>query len=423
MPRSPTSSEDEMAQSFSDYSVESESDSSKEETIYDTIRATAEKPSSRMEDNQSNTLVIRIIIPDLQQTKCIRFNPEASVWVAKQRILCTLNQSLKDVLNYGLFQPASNGRDGKFLDEERLLREYPQPVNKGVPSLEFRYKKRVYRQFNLDEKQLAKLHTKANLKKFMDHVHHLSVEKMTKMLDRGLDPNYHDLESGETPLTLAAQLDNTVEVIKTLKNGGAHLDFRAKDGMTALHKAARAKNQVALKVNAFRTKLFCDCFQTLLELGASPNYKDSCGLTPLYHTVIVGGDPFCCELLLHEHATVSCKDENGWQEIHQVGKIQARCVSLYFSLNSGVMRLWCNNQNIAASLPRLAGMDTSNTWSTSCSTAPTCAHRTPRGTRPCTSVPSTTRRGKGVGNVEKVLVYLSGMSRGDPDASTAMMQP
>ncbi|XP_074399827.1 SH3 and multiple ankyrin repeat domains protein 2 isoform X1 [Zonotrichia albicollis] len=303
MPRSPTSSEDEMAQSFSDYSVESESDSSKEETIYDTIRATAEKPSSRMEDSQSNTLVIRIIIPDLQQTKCIRFNPEASVWVAKQRILCTLNQSLKDVLNYGLFQPASNGRDGKFLDEERLLREYPQPVNKGVPSLEFCYKKRVYRQFNLDEKQLAKLHTKANLKKFMDHVHHLSVEKMTKMLDRGLDPNYHDLESGETPLTLAAQLDNTVEVIKALKNGGAHLDFRAKDGMTALHKAARAKNQVALK--------------TLLELGASPNYKDSCGLTPLYHTAVVGGDPFCCELLLHEHATVSCKDENGWQEIHQ----------------------------------------------------------------------------------------------------------
>ncbi|KAM6392561.1 SH3 and multiple ankyrin repeat domains protein 2 isoform 1-T2 [Pluvialis apricaria] len=303
MPRSPTSSEDEMAQSFSDYSVESESDSSKEETIYDTIRATAEKPSSRMEDSQSNSLVIRIIIPDLQQTKCIRFNPEASVWVAKQRILCTLNQSLKDVLNYGLFQPASNGRDGKFLDEERLLREYPQPVNKGVPSLEFRYKKRVYKQFNLDEKQLAKLHTKANLRKFMDHVHHLSVEKITKMLDRGLDPNYHDLESGETPLTLAVQLDNTVEVIKALKNGGAHLDFRAKDGMTALHKAARAKNQVTLK--------------TLLELGASPNYKDSCGLTPLYHTAIVGGDPYCCELLLHEHATVSCKDENGWQEIHQ----------------------------------------------------------------------------------------------------------
>ncbi|XP_032216083.1 SH3 and multiple ankyrin repeat domains protein 2 isoform X1 [Mustela erminea] len=304
MPRSPTSSEDEMAQSFSDYSVGSESDSSKEETIYDTIRATAEKPSAaRTEESQGDTLVIRILIQDLQQTKCIRFNPDATVWVAKQRILCSLTQSLKDVLNYGLFQPASNGRDGKFLDEERLLREYPQPVGKGVPSLEFRYKKRVYKQANLDEKQLAKLHTKTNLKKFMDHIQHRSVEKIVKMLERGLDPNFHDLDTGETPLTLAAQLDEPAEVIKALRNGGAHLDFRARDGMTSLHKAARTRNQVALK--------------TLLELGASPDYKDSYGLTALYHTAVVGGDPSCCELLLHERAAVCCRDENGWHEIHQ----------------------------------------------------------------------------------------------------------
>ncbi|MBN3284759.1 SHAN2 protein, partial [Polyodon spathula] len=237
------------------------------------------------------------------EQKCMRFNPDATVWVAKQRILCTLNQSLKDVLNYGLFQPASNGRDGKFLDEERLLREYPQPISKGVPSLEFRYKTRVYKQANIDEKQFAKLHTKANLRKFMDHIHHCQIDKIIKMLERGLDPNYHDPETGETPLTFAAHLDNTVEVIKALKNGGAHLDFRARDGMTALHKAAKSKNQVALT--------------TLLELGASPDYKDSRGLTALYHTAMVGGDPYCCELLLHEHTTISCKDENGWQEIHQ----------------------------------------------------------------------------------------------------------
>lgn len=58
------------------------------------------------------------------------------------------------------------------------------------------------------------------------------------------------LGPSETPLTLAAQLDDSVEVIKALRNGGAHLDFRAKDGMTALHKAARTRNQVALKVHA-----------------------------------------------------------------------------------------------------------------------------------------------------------------------------
>ncbi|XP_064192310.1 SH3 and multiple ankyrin repeat domains protein 2-like isoform X2 [Anguilla rostrata] len=303
MPRSPTSSEDEMAQSFSDYSMDSESDSSKEETIYETIKATAERPHSRMEDIQSNTLVVRVVIPDLQQTKCMRFNPDATIWVAKQRILCTLNQSLKDVLNYGLFQPAGNGRDGKFLDEERLLREYPQPISKGVPTLEFRYKSRIYKQPNVDEKQIAKLHTKANLRKFMDHIQHHQTEKVSKMLERGLDPNYHDADTGETPLTFAAHLDNMVDVIKALKNGGAHLDFRAKDGLTALHKAAKSKNQVALT--------------TLLELGASPDYKDSRGLTALYHTAMVGGDPYCCELLLHEQATVSCQDENGWHEIHQ----------------------------------------------------------------------------------------------------------
>ncbi|XP_041417883.1 SH3 and multiple ankyrin repeat domains protein 2-like isoform X9 [Xenopus laevis] len=325
MPRSPTSSEDEMAQSFSDYSMESESDSSKEETIYDTIKATAERPTSRLEDIQTNTMVIRIVITDLQQTKCIRFNPHATVWVAKQRILCTLNQSLKDVLNYGLYQPFSNGREGKFLEEERLLREYPQPMSRGVPTLEFRYKKRLYKEPSLDEKQIAKLHTKGNLRKFMDYVHHCSVEKICKMLDRGLDPNYHDPDNGETPLTLSAQMDNAIEMIKALRNGGAHLDFRAKDGMTALHKAARAKNQSALV--------------TLLELGASPDYKDSRGLTPLYHTAMVGGDPYCCELLLHEHATVGCKDENGWQEIHQAcryGHFQHLEHLLFYGAHTGV---------------------------------------------------------------------------------------
>lgn len=61
---------------------------------------------------------------------------DSTVWAVKQQILCTLSQSLKDVLNYGLFQPANNGRDGKFLDEERLLSEYPQPTSKSIPTLE-----------------------------------------------------------------------------------------------------------------------------------------------------------------------------------------------------------------------------------------------------------------------------------------------
>ncbi|XP_061752172.1 SH3 and multiple ankyrin repeat domains protein 3 isoform X2 [Nerophis ophidion] len=153
------------------------------------------------------------------------------------------------------------------------------------------------------EARKARVNSKANLKKLMEFVQQRNTDKVSRFLEKGLDPNFHDPDTGECPLTLAAQLEGCAEVIKALKSGGAHLDFRTKDGITALHKAVRSKNHMALI--------------TLLDLGASPDYKDSRGLTPLYHSSMVGGDPYCCELLLHDHAQVGCVDENGWQEIHQ----------------------------------------------------------------------------------------------------------
>lgn len=71
----------------------------------------------------------------------MRFDVDSTIWAVKQQILCTLNQSLKDVLNYGLFLPANNGQDGKFLDEEHLLSEYPQATSKSIPTLEVKRKK------------------------------------------------------------------------------------------------------------------------------------------------------------------------------------------------------------------------------------------------------------------------------------------
>ena len=58
--------------------------------------------------------------------------------------------------------------------------------------------------------------------------------------------------------------------------------------------------------------------QVLLSLGASPDYKDRRGLTPLYHTVLTGGDTSCCETLLYHRAKLGIRDENGWDETHQV---------------------------------------------------------------------------------------------------------
>ncbi|MED6232510.1 hypothetical protein ATANTOWER_031517, partial [Ataeniobius toweri] len=199
------------------------------------------------EDAHIAMMVFRIGIPDIKQTKCLRFNPDATVWKAKQQVLCSLTDSLRDVLNYGLFQPATDGHDAKFLEEERPLREYPQSFEKGVPYLEFRYKTRVYKQTNLDEKQLAKLHTKASLKKFMDYIQTSAVDKMAKFLDKGLDPNYQDPDTGETPLSLAVQCEpGGGEAIRVLADGGAHIDFRAKDGLTPLHKAVRGHRHTAL---------------------------------------------------------------------------------------------------------------------------------------------------------------------------------
>ncbi|XP_048356096.1 uncharacterized protein LOC125434606 [Sphaerodactylus townsendi] len=149
---------------------ESREGSPKDEApLYETIKPPAAagsappaSPPGRMDQPAPHALVVRIGIPDLQQTKCLRLNPDVPIWVSKQQILCTLNHSLKDVLNYGLFQPAFNGRAGKFLDEERLLREYPLNPDTPVPYLEFRYKRRVYTQSLLDDKQFAKLHTKVS---------------------------------------------------------------------------------------------------------------------------------------------------------------------------------------------------------------------------------------------------------------------
>lgn len=92
-----------------------------------------------------------------------------------------------------------------------------------------KYKKRVYKMLKLDEKALKQLHSKSNLKKFMDYVHSRNAEKVEKWCTQGLDPNFHDSQ-GETPLTVAAGVANNRDVLIQLVGGGAHLDFRNSEG-------------------------------------------------------------------------------------------------------------------------------------------------------------------------------------------------
>ncbi|CAH2091677.1 unnamed protein product [Euphydryas editha] len=208
---------------------------------------------------------------------------------------------LKESFNYGLFCPPVNGKAGKFLDEERRLGDYP--FNGPVGYLELKYKRRVYKMLKLDEKTLKALHSRANLRRFLEHVTHGQIDKITKSCAKGLDPNFHCQDTGETPLTIAASLKSPGKVLIALVNGGALLDYRTKDGSTAMHRAVEKNSLEAVK--------------TLLELGASPNYKDGKGLTPLYLSVTNKTDPLLCETLLHDHATIGATDLQGWQEVHQ----------------------------------------------------------------------------------------------------------
>ncbi|GIY77196.1 SH3 and multiple ankyrin repeat domains protein 1 [Caerostris extrusa] len=102
------------------------------------------------------------------------------------------------------------------------------------------------------------------------------------------------IEFSESPLTLATALKQPSKVIMALINGGALLDFRTKDGLTALHKAVEKNNLDAL--------------------------KDSKGLTPLYYTLLHASDHQLTEILLHDHAFIGTCDPQGWQEVHQACK-------------------------------------------------------------------------------------------------------
>ena len=95
-------------------------------------------------------------------------------------------------------------------------------------------------------------------------------------------------------------------MILSLYNGGAHLDFRSRDTLTPMHKAAIMGNERAL--------------HCLLELGAFAEVRDSRSLTPLFYAVVHASSVACLEHLLFNGSPVGCRDENNWQEVHHACK-------------------------------------------------------------------------------------------------------
>lgn len=234
----------------------------------------------------------------------MKFKLDDPVFSAKQRVLSTLAKEVKDGLNYGFYLPPFQGRAGKFLDDCRKLREYS--LNGPMAHLEFKYKKRVYKFVKINQKELKALNVKANFKKFADLIRANQTDKVNRYLDKGLDPNFHT-DLGETPLSIAVGLVEPKNTIMSLYNGGAHLDFRSRDSLTPMHRAAMLGNDKAVK--------------TLLELGAFADVKDQKLLTPLYYAILNASSIQTVESLLSNGSILGVNDDNNWQEIHHACKL------------------------------------------------------------------------------------------------------
>ncbi len=73
--------------------------------------------------------------------------------------------------------------------------------NHCIP-FQLKYKRRVYKMLTLDEKQLKSMNSRSSHKKLVDHVLANNVEKVAKMCNKGLDPNFHCQDSGGKKFSL-----------------------------------------------------------------------------------------------------------------------------------------------------------------------------------------------------------------------------
>ena len=98
---------------------------------------------------------------------------------------------------------------------------------------------------------------------------HGRLDTVRYLLDHGADPNCQD-DDHRTPLSLAANGKDDVEIVRVLLDNDADANFHDKDGRTLIHRACAYD--------------FCtvSLVRLLLEHGADPNARDNKRRTPLH---------------------------------------------------------------------------------------------------------------------------------------------
>lgn len=115
-----------------------------------------------------------------------------------------------------------------------------------------------------------------------------------EVLARGLNPNVHEPERGETGLIVAMRYDANKVLAELLKHPQLNLEEASANGTTALMMAAFKQNKVA--VNA------------LIAKGAQVNRK---GWTPL-HFAATAGDLEIMAILLERYAYIDAASPTGF---------------------------------------------------------------------------------------------------------------
>ena len=72
---------------------------------------------------------IRILWTFQNLAKTMKIEPYQTVNALKLQIMDKMNAECQDIQNFGLFLPGTLGKDGKFLDEQRILASYKLDVD------------------------------------------------------------------------------------------------------------------------------------------------------------------------------------------------------------------------------------------------------------------------------------------------------
>ncbi|MEN6427711.1 MAG: ankyrin repeat domain-containing protein [Phycisphaerales bacterium] len=173
------------------------------------------------------------------------------------------------------------------------------------------------------------------------------------LIASGADPSASTIASGATPLHLAA---NECDIVEMLLTRGADVNARCKNGTTPLHRASSMgeKNAVELllahgaDVNARdqrgRTPLHSAalCYNStevvgmLIDCGGDVNAEAQDGRTPL-HNAVREGDPSTAMLLIEKGADVNARDGDGTTPLyHAAFRGQTNVVKSLFACGADV---------------------------------------------------------------------------------------